>query len=757
MVLYPTTKVIDAKLVTAVAPDLSTMTFSSVSNVAVGDVVLGGIGPQTPSGFLRRVTSINGTTLATQRATLQDAIQKGHIRLPATRLRKEGATLKAQTLHPLADTGSDSFDQDFTLGINDVKVTDGVTAGASLGFGLGVDVDITINFSKVAMKLVLSGNEAATVDIHASASAGFDEPKKVTIATYYFPPIPIDIAGIPIVITSELDVRLGINGHTGVAVDWSATEKASMDVGLEVGTDGVNPTITGKADASADITNITGDLSLRGFAELEVSIAVNELIAEAGVAIGARGFAQLDANVNATQGTACWSATRGIEGYYNAKAEVLGFTLAETEDSKVFYGGEFAHGDCNPNAVPVDPFAAVIDVSNLDTQPRLALLPDGSFVVGADKAGTAGYVGRFSAAGAPIWEHALEGTVGIHNVSAAPANDGSSWLFGTWQTDATMLHLAKDGTKIGGFQVLGGDRPSPAEVLFVAAKDGGVLMGGQTLDEGSTFVTWAARLDATGKLLWNKTYGAMGGPRAIAEANDGGILLAGDTVVGPGAATEVMRIAPNGDPVFARTYGEGRLYGITAISSGGMAATGATATGDGGVVLRIADDGALTWGYSYEDTDSPKQEYQSHAIVERSDGILVAGRRGFSSGADFWAMHVSPMGELVWSRTWGGADNDEVYGLVRTSDNGAIMVGETKSFPKDTNTHLLLVRIPPSGAFDPPAASGLATKNVPGIKKPLPGNPTTQSPVAGPLNATAKTADASVWPFTPFAAKYTKL
>jgi len=759
MVLYPTTKILDAMslgLMSDIAPDMSKMTFRgstpALASVVVGDIVLGGIGPKTPSGVLRKVTEVSkvgdSIQFVTTSAGLADAIERGRIRLPGTRLRRDGATINS--LHPLG-TGADAFDQDFTLGINDIQLGPGVTAGASIGFGVGVDVDLTIDSHKVAGKVVLSGNQSATVDVHASLASKFG-PERVPIAVVNFPPIPITVAGVPIVMTTALSVSLGVEGKGSASFDWSATEKAYVNVGAELGTDGFTPTVDGDATASMDPIKITGDLSARAHAELKLAVAVNALMADAALHVGAQGYVKLDADVSESE---CFTATRGVDAIYGVNASLLGVSIAKAEDRKNLFDKVWDSGACSTDPLAVEPWATVIGASDSDKNPRVAVLSDQSVVIGANKAGTTGYTTRLTPFGAPVWENAIDGTVHVASVGAAPENDGSAWLFGTAQTAPIMMHLGADGSRTTAMLATSSGKPAPGGALYVASKSGGVLMGGEALDESDTFVQWAARIDADGKVAWSKSYGKLGLVRGIAEANDGGILLVGDTTVGPTAAMQLTRISPSGDVVFAKTYGAGRLHGVTAVSSGGIAATGATAQGNGAVVLRIADDGELVWGFSYEDSSPENAEYQGRAIIERSDGLLVAGRRGFGATSDFWALHVSADGGLGWSRAYGGSAYDEVKSVARTSDNGAVLVGETSSFGGTTQT--MAIRIPPSGSFVFSSGSGGATKNVEGNKQPLPGAQTTQTAAPRAMNLSTTSASENDWPMKAVSAKLTKL
>ena len=70
-------------------------------------------------------------------------------------------------------------------------------------------------------------------------------------------------------------------------------------------------------------------------------------------------------------------------------------------------------------------------------------------------------------------------------------------------------------------------------------------------------------------------------------------------------------------------------------------------------------------------------------IVSTSDsGYVIAGQtNSFGNGGyDGLLMKVNKKGNTVWSKAAGGSGNDAFYGIKRTSYNGFIAVGQTKSY-----------------------------------------------------------------------------
>ncbi len=78
----------------------------------------------------------------------------------------------------------------------------------------------------------------------------------------------------------------------------------------------------------------------------------------------------------------------------------------------------------------------------------------------------------------------------------------------------------------------------------------------------------------------------------------------------------------------------------------------------------------------------------AHCIRPTTDGgYIIAGWTGSNNGdvtgfhgiADFWVIKLNALGELEWTKTLGGSDDDEAYAIRQTNDGGYIVAGFTQS------------------------------------------------------------------------------
>jgi hypothetical protein len=742
--LQPNAKVLDDRTLASIVdatPDGAKLTFGPGAAVSIqtGDVLLGGISSKTPHGLLRRVVSVEpgggGVVVTTERAPLEAAIRRGRIHLERTPLRLKDATVEpaegidAKSLRPLA---AEDLAKDFTVGVDGVKVTDGVTASASLGFGVAIDLDL--NFGNDApSRLVLSGAESASVTLRALASASFE--KKVEIARVVFPPILLNV-GVPIVITPQLVLDLGAKGSTGAELAWSASQTAGIDVGVEVSSKGVDPLLVGTASAKADPLQIRDTLDARVWAGITLETWINTaIVLDTTLAVGADGFVDLKADPTKTD---CFTASAGVDGRASAEASALFvIPIAKTSATKTLANEPFLKLACSKEPLAVPPWSAAIAPSDLEEAPALAVLPDDSILLSSKSANVTSYLARFAPRGEVVSERKVTSTASVRAIFG----DGTTTWIGASLGTVPIVDRAASSGSFRKTVVAASGSPSPTALAYAPTKDGGLAVAGETLD--GTYVTWIAKIGGDGALQWSKIYGGIGVPSAIAETSDGGLVVVGERNV----AAMVTKVTATGDLVFARSYGEGRIHGVTALSPSGIVAVGQTSTGAGAIVLRLGEEGTAAWSFSYESPTGTSAEYRANAVAARPGGIVVAGRRGFAETSDGWALEVATDGALGWSRTYGGGTADAFVAVRTTGDGGAIFAGESASF--GTTRSLFLVRTQPSGAIAFAAGSGAEQRNAAGEKKPVPGAQATLAATVKPYALTLVDVPAKDWVVEP--------
>lgn len=164
-----------------------------------------------------------------------------------------------------------------------------------------------------------------------------------------------------------------------------------------------------------------------------------------------------------------------------------------------------------------------------------------------------------------------------------------------------------------------------------------------------------ARLDDTGGVVWEKSYGgsANDGSPVIIKTTDNTYLMASSTKSNDGDVSGnhgdrdvwLVKLNDTGGILWQKCYGGTGLDAVNRVistSDGGFAFSGSTTSNDGD----------------------------------------VSGNHG---GTDFWIVKLDSAGAIMWQKCLGGTGSDSAVGIKQTSDGGYIVVGTTKSQDGDVS------------------------------------------------------------------------
>jgi uncharacterized delta-60 repeat protein len=201
--------------------------------------------------------------------------------------------------------------------------------------------------------------------------------------------------------------------------------------------------------------------------------------------------------------------------------------------------------------------------------------------------------------------------------------------------------------------------------------------------------------------LWTKTFGGPDWEAAysVQQTTDGGFIVAGQTNSYGTGGNDMYLIKTDdmGDILWTRTYGSPgseNAYSVQQTLDGGYILAGKTTAVNGGspdvYLVKTNDSGDTLWTRTYggEDDDD------ANSVIQTDDGyyITVGNTRSYGQGnSDFYFVETSPAADTVWDDTFGGYAND--YGqVVQETDDGYIMAGSTSNFGAG-NFDAWLVRI----------------------------------------------------------------
>jgi len=236
---------------------------------------------------------------------------------------------------------------------------------------------------------------------------------------------------------------------------------------------------------------------------------------------------------------------------------------------------------------------------------------------------------------------------------------------------------------------------------LIQTSDGGYAIAGFTISFGAGQAdVYVIKLDANGNLQWTKTIGGkkaegsflIHAPGDIIQTSDGGYVIAGETYsFGTGSSdvysdVYVIKLDANGNLQWTKTIG-GKYHdlghSIIQTSDGGYAIAGSTISFGAGwedvYVVKLDANGNLQWTKTI---GGPVGDW-GHSIIQTSDGgyAITGYTESFGAGEkDIYVVKLDANGNLQWTKTIGGENDDKGYSLIQTSDGGYAIAGYTSSF-----------------------------------------------------------------------------
>jgi hypothetical protein len=231
--------------------------------------------------------------------------------------------------------------------------------------------------------------------------------------------------------------------------------------------------------------------------------------------------------------------------------------------------------------------------------------------------------------------------------------------------------------------------------------DGGYIVAGATRSFGAGLNDfYLLRLDAGGDSIWTKTYGGGSGEgaRCVRQLPDGGYIVVGNTssfAVG-GKDVWLVRTDSLGVVIWTERYGgswEDRGYSVDLTADGGFIITGTTqllsdAENDL-FLIRTDSTGYALWTRAY---GGPMAEL-GNSIKYLSDGGCIAAGWTESYGGglqDLYLLRTDASGDTIWTQTYGGLDADAGFSVEVIPDGTYAVTGWTVTYgPGDYDIWLL--------------------------------------------------------------------
>jgi hypothetical protein len=201
------------------------------------------------------------------------------------------------------------------------------------------------------------------------------------------------------------------------------------------------------------------------------------------------------------------------------------------------------------------------------------------------------------------------------------------------------------------------------------------------------------------QIIFEKTFGGSAGEKGVSalEKSEGGYIIAGqtDSLNSGGAGIIVLSTNENGTMLWSKSYSSTNndfVTSIKACDNGGYIITGYSSTINNdydAFLLRIDASGNKLWSKSYGGPADDK----SMSVVQNSnmEFIMAGSTTSYGAGSsDVYIVATDSTGNLLWSKTYGGSNDDAANSIELSSDNNYFITGKTSSFGNNTDAYVIL-------------------------------------------------------------------
>ena len=237
--------------------------------------------------------------------------------------------------------------------------------------------------------------------------------------------------------------------------------------------------------------------------------------------------------------------------------------------------------------------------------------------------------------------------------------------------------------------------------------DRGYVVAGSTSSQGyGSTDAYVLKTDSLGNVLWQRYFGGINIDRfySVTETPDSGLVMAGYTNSLGAGGYDMLVVKTNklGVVEWEKYYGGSNwdfAYSICSTNDGGYAIAGGTYTfGKGNedfYLVKVDALGDTLWTKTY----GGNNEDEAKSIKQTSDGGLIIAGHTKSFGdieSDFYIVKTNDMGDTTWTYTYHGAQADYAYDVIEDNTGSFLVAGKSKSIGNG-NFDGLIIKISSAG------------------------------------------------------------
>ncbi len=382
---------------------------------------------------------------------------------------------------------------------------------------------------------------------------------------------------------------------------------------------------------------------------------------------------------------------------------------------------------------PADSWMKTFGGAKDDIGSAVQVSTDGGYVVAGHTSsyGVGGmdiWLIKTDSAGEEIWSRVFGGGGDEFATSLQRTDDGGYIIagitpsFGAGGKDLWLIKTDAQGKEewdkaFGGSMDDGG-------FSVLQTEDGGYITTGATGSMGPSTI-WLVKTDGLGDKEWERTIdlnsdvGQISTGSSIQEAGEGGYIIAGDSSKG---SILLIKTDAQGGKEWEKSFGGSAVDSaffdansrVLLTSDGGYLIEGfASSEESGGMdlcLIKTDSAGNVIWSRTY----GGKGDDYGTAVQQTADGgYIIVGHTSSSGegGADLWLFKTDSVGNVIWTKTFGGREGDYGTGVQQNADGGYIVTGRTTSYGAG-GVDMWLIRTDGNGNVE-----GAVSKDGPGSKE----------------------------------------
>ncbi|HNE83538.1 MAG TPA: hypothetical protein PLG25_06665, partial [bacterium] len=275
-----------------------------------------------------------------------------------------------------------------------------------------------------------------------------------------------------------------------------------------------------------------------------------------------------------------------------------------------------------------------------------------------------------------------------YGVSAIPYSDGGMIIGGTTTSirgnqDMLLMRLDDSHQKLW-VKAIGGNAIDRCHDVFELSDHSVVAVGSVQKSVGNNDML-IVRLSKYGEIIWSKNIGGIYNEeaRAVVQANDGNIIVAGTTASFGAGSNDVflIKMSLDGSLIWQKTYGDQKMsgaYDIQSTDDNGFIIAGYMSGGStpyDAMLTKISENGDEEWTRTYPfgyKTDARQ------VVVLPDQNFLVTGIAGYSnvpgSNSSF-AFRADAGGNILWFQNYNTSVNNEAFSAALINEQTAVITG----------------------------------------------------------------------------------